>query len=61
MMIRLLGALLTKGATKKEAILTLANLGFTPGEVGEILGVSSHQVSVTVHAAKKGARRRSRS
>ncbi len=53
MVIRLLAALLTKEATKKDAVLTLSGLGFAPAEVAVILGTSANYVSVTLYAAKK--------
>ena len=55
--VRLLSAQLTKGMTKKDAILALSALGLTPKEVAGILDVSSNQVSVEVYQAKKKAKK----
>lgn len=55
--VRLIGALLTKGMTRKGAILTLSGAGLAPKEVADILGISSNQVSVALYDAKHGAKK----
>lgn len=56
-LIRLMAALLTKGSSKKDAILTLAALKLAPKEIAEILGASGNQVSVTIYGSRKAASR----
>lgn len=56
--VRLLGAQLTRGMTRKEAILTLSGAGLTPKEVSEMLSISSNQVSVALYEAKQAAKRK---
>lgn len=55
--VRLLAALVTKGMSRKEQIATLVAVGLAPKDVGSILGVTAHQVSVTVHDAKQASAR----
>lgn len=52
-LIRLTAAQLTRGMTKKDAILTLAGLNLAPKEIAEILGATGNQVSVTIYGSKK--------
>jgi len=54
---RLLAKLATKGLNQKDQILFLKGAGFDVQEVAEIVGTTSHQVSVALHAAKKRPRR----
>jgi hypothetical protein len=56
-LIRLTAALLTKGSSKKDAILTLAALKLTPKGIAEILGATGNQVSVTIYGSRKAASR----
>jgi len=53
--VRLLGDLVTREMSRKDAILALSRMGMTPAEVAGVLGVSSNQVSVTLHGARKSA------
>jgi DNA-binding CsgD family transcriptional regulator len=55
--VRLLAGLLTKGMTRKDAILTLSGAGLAPKEVAEMLGISANQVSVALYDAKQKAAR----
>lgn len=56
--VRLLGAQLTGGMTRKEAILTLSGAGLTPKEVADMLSISSNQVSVALYDAKQSAKKK---
>lgn len=56
--VRLLGAQLTLGMTRKEAILTLSGAGLTPREVADMLSISSNQVSVALYDAKQSAKKK---
>jgi DNA-directed RNA polymerase specialized sigma24 family protein len=56
--IRLLSALLTKGQTKKDAILALANLQLAPKQISAILGISQNQVNVTLYSARRSTKKR---
>ena len=58
---RLLALLLAEGKTKTEAILRLAGVGFQPAEIAELLGTTRNTVSVTVHQAKRSAKRTKKS
>jgi DNA-binding CsgD family transcriptional regulator len=53
--VRLLAALVTKGMTRKEQILTLSGIGLQPKEIASILGISANQASVTIYDAKQAA------
>jgi len=53
---KLLALLATEGRTKTEAILRLADVGFSPKEIAELLGTTSNTVSVTLHKAKGASR-----
>jgi len=53
---KLLALILAEGKTKTDAILRLSGVGFTPGEIAELLGTTANTVSVTVHQAKKAAK-----
>lgn len=50
---RLMGILVTNGRGAGEKILLLNQVGLSPKEISEILGVSANLVSVTVHKEKK--------
>jgi DNA-binding CsgD family transcriptional regulator len=56
--VRLLSAQLTRGMTRKEAILTLSGAGLGPKEVSDMLGISSNQVSVALYDAKQSGKRK---
>lgn len=51
--IRLLAAILTKGANKTEAILALGRLQFSPTDIAEIVGVSSHHAAQALYVERK--------
>lgn len=53
--VRLLGAQLTTGMTRKDAILTLSAAGLAPKEVADMLGIKANQVSVALYDAKQAA------
>lgn len=53
--VRLLAGLLTKGMTRKDAILTLSGAGLSPKEVASVLSITSNQVSVALYDAKQVA------
>jgi len=55
---RLLAMLATKGLTQKDQILFLRGAGFDVQEIAEIADITGHQVSVTLHDAKKTRRNR---
>lgn len=56
--IRLLAAILTKGAANKtDAILSLAGTGMSPKEIADVLSVSAHHASQTIYAARKAGRK----
>jgi len=57
LVVRLLSALLVKGMSRKESILTLVAAGLGPKEVADQLGVSANQVSVTVYEARQAVKR----
>jgi DNA-directed RNA polymerase specialized sigma24 family protein len=58
--VRLLASLLTKGMTRKEAILTLSGAGLPPKDVASILGISGNQVSVALYDAKHSAAKKAK-
>jgi DNA-directed RNA polymerase specialized sigma24 family protein len=58
--VRLLAGLLTKGMTRKDAILTLSAAGLVPKEVAGVLGVTSNQVSVALYDAKQSGARKAK-
>lgn len=53
---KLLALLVAQGKTKREAILRLADVGFRPRDIAELLGTTGNTVRVTLHQAKKSAR-----
>lgn len=55
---KLLGVLVTKGHTPGEKILMLAQVGLTPKEISETLGVSANLVSVTIYNDKKKTKKK---
>jgi hypothetical protein len=57
---RLLAMIATKELNQKDQILFLRAAGYDVAESAEIVGVTGHQVSVTLHEAKK-SRRKNRS
>lgn len=59
--VRLLAGLLTKGMTRKDAILTLSYAGLAPKEVAGVLGITSNQVSVALYGAKQAAAKKGKS
>jgi hypothetical protein len=54
--------LLIKGEPQKQQVATLYAAGFSPREIGELIHITSHQVSVVIHqhkTLKKGKGRKS--
>jgi hypothetical protein len=50
--IHLLGAIVTKDMSRKDAVLTLSATGLGPKEVAGVLGLTPNQVSVVLYDAK---------
>ena len=50
---KLMSILVTAGKTPGEKILLLNQVGLTPKEISDILGVTSNLVSVTIYQDKK--------
>lgn len=50
---RLMGILVTNGRSPGEKIILLNQVGLSPKEISEILGVTANLVSVTIHNEKK--------
>lgn len=50
---KLLALIATQGRTQAEKIIVLSQLGLTPKEISDIVGVSANLVSVTIHKEKK--------
>jgi DNA-directed RNA polymerase specialized sigma24 family protein len=53
--VRLLAGILTKGMSRKDAILALSAAGLAPKDVAAILDISGNQVSVALYDARQGA------
>ncbi len=51
--VQLLTAILTKGMTRKDAVLTLTAAGLAPKEIADILGLNGNQVSVVLYDARQ--------
>lgn len=49
----LLALLLVKGEQQPEKIKTLANVGYSAAEIGQLLGTSANTVSVTLYKLRK--------
>lgn len=56
--IKLLGAILTQGQNQTDSVKALSKFGLAPKQVAEILGVTPHQVSVTLHRTKSTKKKR---
>lgn len=52
---KLLGILVAEGKTQREAVLRLADVGFEPREIADLLGTTANTVRVTIHQARKSA------
>jgi hypothetical protein len=50
---KLLSIIATQGHSQSEKILVMSQVGLTPKEISEILGVTANLVSVTLHQKKK--------
>ena len=50
---KLLALIATQGKTQSEKIILLSQLGLTPKEISDTIGVSANLVSVTIHNEKK--------
>lgn len=50
---KLLALLATQGRGQGEKIILLSQIGLTPKEISEILGITPNLVSVTLHQKKK--------
>jgi DNA-directed RNA polymerase specialized sigma24 family protein len=50
---KLLALLATQGKSQNDKIVLLAQLGFGPKEISELLGTTSNVVSVTLHKLRK--------
>lgn len=50
---KLLALLATQGRSQGEKIILLSQIGLSPKEISEILGVTANLVSVTLHQKKK--------
>ena len=55
---KLLALMVTQNRSQADKILLLSQVGLSPKEVSEILGVSSNLVSVTIHQNKKKIKKR---
>ena len=53
--IHLLGAIVTKEMSRKEAVLTLSATGLPPKDVAGVLGLTPNQVAVVLYDAKPEA------
>jgi hypothetical protein len=53
--IHLLGAIVTKDMSRKEAVLKLTATGLAPKDVAGVLGLTPNQVSVVLYDAKPAA------
>lgn len=49
----LLAALLVKGESESQKVITLASVGFTPGEIAHLLNKQPNTVSVILYQAKR--------
>jgi DNA-directed RNA polymerase specialized sigma24 family protein len=50
---KLLVLIATQTKMQSEKMITLQQLGFSPKEIGDLLGVSSNLVRVTLHQVRK--------
>ncbi len=50
---KLLAFIATQGKSQAEKIIVLSQLGLTPKEISDAIGVSANLVSVTIHNEKK--------
>ena len=50
---KLLALLATQGRSQAEKIILLNQIGLSPKEISEVLGVTANLVSVTIHQQKK--------
>ena len=51
--IHLLTAIITKGMSRKEAVLMLDAAGLAPKDIASILGLNGNQVSVVLYDARQ--------
>jgi hypothetical protein len=51
--IKLLAAIYTKGASKTESITKLSELQLSPKQIAAVVGVSGHHVSQVLYTKKK--------
>lgn len=50
---KLMGVLVTQGRSSGEKIMLLSQIGLTPKEIADTLGITPNLVSVTIHKEKK--------
>ena len=50
--VHLLGAIVTKDMSRKDAVLKLSATGLAPKDIAGVLGLTSNQVSVVLYDAK---------
>lgn len=55
---RLLAVLATRNLSQKDQVAVLRAAGFTPLEIADIIGTTSHQVSVIMHQLKQAKSKR---
>ena len=55
----LLALLLVKGEGETDKVLALTGVGYTPGEIGKLLGKQPNTVSVLLYKAKQEQKRKS--
>jgi hypothetical protein len=54
----LLALIAVKGETQAEKVVSLAAAGFSPAEIGPLLGTTANTVSVTLYQTKKKSKKR---
>ena len=55
MIVHLLTAIVTRGMSRKDAVLTLTTAGLAPKDVAGVLGLTANQVSVVLYDAEQAA------
>lgn len=54
---KLLALIATQGRTQTDKIILLSQIGLTPKEIADILGITSNFVSVTLHHSRKSKKK----
>jgi hypothetical protein len=53
--IHLMTAVITKGMSRKDAVLTLSEAGLAPKDVAIVLGLTNNQVNVVLYDSRQAA------